>query len=98
MACAFAALSCCLPLGFLAAMGAAGASGFVSTMRPWFLLMSVALIAFGFWQQRRAKQCDVRGRLLSQVLLWFSVAVVAGMIFFPQEIAGFLADRLSWIW
>ncbi len=63
-----ASLSCCLPLGFAAALGA---------------------------QQRRATQCPVKGRVLGQVLLWAAVVVVLGMILFPQQIAGFLADRFS---
>ncbi len=98
IASALASISCCLPLGFAAAIGAAGASAFVTTMRPWFLVLSVGLIGLGFWQQRRAKICDVKRRRLGQILLWTSVVVVAGMIFFPQEIAGFLADRLSGAW
>jgi len=80
-------ISCCLPLGFAAAL-------FLTTLRPWFLGLSIVLLGFGFWQQRRARQCAVRGRLLSNVLLWTAVVVVLGMILFPQEIAAFIADRL----
>ncbi len=47
----------------------------------------------GFWQQRRAKQCGLRGRLLGNVLLWAAVVVMLGMILFPQQIAGFIADQ-----
>lgn len=90
-----ATLSCCLPLGFAAAIGTGAASAFFTTLRPWLLGLSVALIAFGFWQQHRAKQCAVRGRLLGNVLLWAAVAVVLGMILFPQEIAGVIADRFT---
>ncbi|HEV3220908.1 MAG TPA: hypothetical protein VGZ48_14150 [Candidatus Acidoferrales bacterium] len=89
-------ISCCLPLGFAAAIGAAGASGFVASLRPWLLGLSVVMLALGFWQQRRAKQCGIKGRMAGQVLLWVAVVVVAGMILFPQHIAGFLADRLFW--
>jgi hypothetical protein len=32
--------------------------------------------------------------LLRDALLWAAVAVVLGMILFPQEIAAFIADRL----
>jgi len=88
-----ASISCCLPLGFAAALGAGAASAFFTTMRPWLLGLSVSLIALGFWQQHRARQCSVRGRLIGTVLLWAAVAVVAGMILFPQQIAGFIADR-----
>ena len=88
-----ATISCCLPLGFAAALGAGAASAFFTTLRPWLLGLSVALLGLGFWQQHRAKQCAVRGRLLGNVLLWAAVVVVLGMILFPQQIAGFIADR-----
>jgi len=88
-----ATIGCCLPFGFAAALGAAGASAFLQTFRPWLLGLSVVLLGFGFWQQRRAKQCAVRRSYISAMLLWTAVAVVAGMILFPQEIAGFIADR-----
>jgi hypothetical protein len=88
-----ATISCCLPLGFAAALGAGAASAFFTTLRPWLLGLSVVLLGFGFWQRHRAKQCAVRGRLLGSVLLWAALVVVVGMILFPQQIAGFIADR-----
>ena len=90
-----ATISCCLPLGFAVALGAGAASAFFTTLRPWLLGLSVVLLGLGFWQQHRAKQCAVRGRLLGKVLLWAAVVVVLGMILFPQQIAGFIADRFS---
>jgi len=90
-----ASLSCCLPLGFAAALGAGAASAFFTTVRPWLLGVSVVLIGLGFWQQRRVTKCKVKGRVTGQVLLWAAVVVVLGMILFPQQIAGFLADRFS---
>jgi hypothetical protein len=86
-------IGCCLPLGFAAALGAAGASAFLTTLRPWLLGLSVTLLGVGFWQQHRAAQCAIRGRLLGKVLLWTALAAVLGMILFPQQIAGFIADR-----
>lgn len=88
-----ATISCCLPLGFAAALGAGAASAFFTTLRPWLLGLSIVLLGLGFWQQHRAKQCAARGRLLGNVLLWAAAAVVLGMILFPQQIAGFIADR-----
>lgn len=88
-----ATLSCCFPLGFAAALGVGAASALFATLRPWLLGLSITLIGLGFWQQRRAKLCAARGRLLGNVLLWAAVAVVLAMILFPQQIAGFLADR-----
>lgn len=90
-----ATIGCCLPIGFAAALGAGAASAFVTTLRPWLLGLSVILLGVGFWQQYRAKQCALRGRLLGNVLLWAAVVVLLGMILFPQEIAGVLADRLG---
>jgi ABC-type Na+ efflux pump permease subunit len=87
-----ATISCCLPIGFAAALGAGAASAFFTTLRPWLLGLSIALLALGFWQQHRAKQCAIRGRWVGSVLLWAAVAVVVGMILFPQEMAAFLAD------
>ena len=88
-----ATISCCLPIAFAGALGAGAASAFATTLRPWLLGLSVVLLGFGFWQQHRAKQCDVRGRLVGNVLLWTAFVVVLGMILFPQEIAGVIADR-----
>jgi hypothetical protein len=88
-----ATMACCVPLGFAAAIGTAGVSAFLLRFRSWFLVMSVVLIGVGFWQQRRAKQCAVKGRFVGQMLLWTAVAIVLAMILFPQQIAGFLADH-----
>jgi len=88
-----ASLSCCLPLGFAAAVGVGAASAFLTTLRPWFLVLAVALLAIGFWQQRRARRCGVRGRLFGKVLLWLAVTVLLAMILFPQQVAGFITDR-----
>lgn len=88
-----ATITCCLPLGFAAALGAGAASAFFTTLRPWLLGLSVALLGFGFWQQRQADQCSIRGRRVGMVLLWAAVVVVLGMILFPQEIAALMANR-----
>jgi uncharacterized membrane protein YidH (DUF202 family) len=95
MVSSLATMGCCLPLGFAAALGTAGASTLFETLRPWLLGISVALLGVGFWQQRRAKQCAAKRSYLAAVLLWSSLALVVGMIFFPQEIAGFIADRFA---
>jgi hypothetical protein len=91
---AIATMACCLPLGFAGAVGVGLASAFFTTLRPWLSGLSVVLIGFGFWQQYRAKKCAVRGRWIGNVLLWTALIVVVGMILFPQQIAGVIADRL----
>jgi hypothetical protein len=87
-----ATLTCCLPLGFAAALGTGAASAFFTSLRPWLLLVSVLLIGLGFWQQRRAKQCALRRRFIASFMLWCAVAVVVGMILFPQQISAVVAD------
>jgi hypothetical protein len=87
------ASSCCLPLlPFLFAAGAAGSSSFFVKVRPFLLAGSVLLIAFGFYQKWRAKQCQCKPNLFSTVLLWFSAIVVLVFILFPQAIANILAN------
>ncbi len=91
-----AASSCCLPLlPFLFAAGAAGTSAFVAPFRPYLLVLSVLLIAFGFYKSWRAKQCNCKPSPISTVLLWFSAIVVFVFIFFPQVIANLVADLLA---
>jgi len=92
VASALAASSCCLPLlPFVAAAGLAGGSALLATLRPYLLGASVLLIGYGFYQARRATQCNCRPRLISRILLWSSAALVAVMIFFPQEVTALLA-------
>lgn len=93
-----ATIGCCLPLGFAAALGTAGASAFLQRFRPWLLGLSIVFLGVGFWQQHRAKQCALKRSYLGAFLLWVAVVVVVGMILFPQEIAGFIADRMSGAW
>src|SRR5260370_10857654 len=67
-----AASSCCLPLlPFLFAAGAAGTSAFVAQLRPYLLVLSVLLIAFGFYKSLLAKQCNSKPSRISPFLLWF---------------------------
>jgi len=91
-----AASSCCLPLlPFLLAAGTAGTSAFFTRFRPYLLVLSVLLIAFGFYKAWRAKQCNRRPGRISTALLWFSAIVVFVFIFFPQVVANLLADLLA---
>ena len=96
LASVIAASSCCLPLlPFLFAAGAASTSAFVAEFRPYLLVLSVLLVAFGFYKSWRAKQCNCRPSRISTFLLWFSAIVVVVMIFFPQVIANLVADLLA---
>lgn len=92
MASALASIACCLPFGFAAALGAAGTGLFLRTLRPWFLAISVLMLALGLWQRRRATQCRKESGTFATALLWIAVGVVISMALFPQVIAGFIAD------
>lgn len=91
IASAFAALACCLPFGFLAALGAAGAGLFFARYRIWFIGLAPLFLAFGFWQYYRAPRCSVRTRRLNGVLLGIATLVVLAILLFPQWIASLLA-------
>ena len=88
-------VGCCLPLGFLAAMGAAGAAAFLGWARPWLLVLSVALLGVGFYQIYGGVRCGVKPGWVSTILLGLAAVIVLLLILFPQSVAGFLADHLG---
>jgi hypothetical protein len=93
-----AALTCCLPvLPFVLAAGTASSARFLSSyigaLRPYLLGLSVLLIALGFYQSRRASQCNCKPSVLSQTILWLSALIVAISILLPQAFAD-LVERL----
>lgn len=93
-----AALTCCLPvLPFVLAAGTATSARFLSSyigaLRPYLLGFSALLIAFGFYQSRRATQCNCKPSVISQVVLWLSALIVAISILLPQAFAD-LVERL----
>ena len=88
---AVATLACCLPMGFAAAAATGSLGAVVASHRWWFLGASVVFLVMGAVQQRRA--CSTRG-YASVVILGLSAVVVALVIFFPQVVAGLLADWL----
>ena len=88
---ALSTLACCVPLGFLGAVGLASMSVWVQPLRPWLLGTSAALLCFGFVQLYFRKSVCVRRSTVSLVLFWIAVAVVVLVILFPQIIAGVIA-------
>ncbi len=93
-----AALTCCVPvLPFVLAAGTASSARFLSSyigaLRPYLLGASVLFIALGFYQSRRARQCNCKPSVLSQVVLWVSALIVAISILLPQVFAD-LIERL----
>lgn len=91
IAAALGTLLCCLPLGFLGAIGAAGAGLFFSGFRIFFLILSPVFLALGFWQHYRAKSCNIRAHRISSALLWIATLAVLIIFLFPQWIASFFA-------
>ena len=93
---AVAATSCCLPLfPFGAAAGVAGGAAWFAALQPYLLILSVALLGFGFYKARRARQCNARPGVVPAILLWTSTAVVLAVILFPQAIASLLAGSVG---
>lgn len=91
-----AASSCCLPiLPFVFAAGMAGSSALLTSLRPYLLALSVVLIAYGFFQAWRAKQCRRQPSIVSSVLLWTSAFFVGVSIFLPQVVANAAANLLA---
>jgi hypothetical protein len=71
------ASSCCLPiLPFVLAAGFAGSSAFLTAARPYLLGASVCLIAYGFYEAKRASQCHRRVSYVALCLLWLSTISV----------------------
>jgi uncharacterized membrane protein YidH (DUF202 family) len=88
---ALSTLACCVPLGFLGALGLASLSLRASALRPWLLGAAILLLALGFLQiYSKGAQCRRRS-ILSVTLFWTAVAVVILVTLFPQLIANWIA-------
>ena len=88
---ALSTLACCLPLGFVGAIGLAGLSVWAQTLRGWFLGLAITLLVVGFVKLYRGRnQCKKRSPL-SIAMLWVATAIVMLVILFPQMIATLLA-------
>ena len=88
-------LGCCLPLPFLGAAGLAGASVFLIAARPWLLGLSAILLGVGFFQVYRGMKCRARQSRIALVFLALAAMLVIFLLFFPQVLAGLLADISS---
>jgi uncharacterized membrane protein YidH (DUF202 family) len=88
---ALSTLACCLPLGFLGAVGLAGLSVWARSLGGWLLAGAGVLLIIGFVQLYRGRsQCRKRSRV-SIVLFWVAAAIVLLIVLFPQVIASFIA-------
>jgi uncharacterized membrane protein len=88
---ALSTLACCLPFGFLGALGFAGASVWLQPVRPWLLGSAAVLLVIGFVQiYAKRNQCRKRSPV-SIALFWLAVAVVLLTFVFPQMLASLIA-------
>ena len=88
---ALSTLACCLPFGFLGAMGLAGLSLWARSYGGWLLALAGVLLIVGFVQlYRRRVQCKRRSPL-SIAVFWIAAVIVLLVICFPQVIASLVA-------
>ena len=88
---ALSTLACCLPFGFLGAVGVAGLSVWARSYAGWFLAVAAVLLVVGFVQLYRGRnQCKKRS-IVSIVLFWVAAAIVLLVVLFPQVIASLVA-------
>jgi cytochrome bd-type quinol oxidase subunit 2 len=88
---ALSTLACCLPFGFLGAMGLASLSLWARSYGIWLLGLAAVLLVVGFVQLYRGRsQCSKRNTF-SIVLFWVAAAVVLLITLFPQLIASLVA-------
>lgn len=105
-AAAIASSACCwLPLALLTfGASAAGASAFFEHWRPYFAVVAIALLGFGFYSAYfRASACgsdgccDARTRRrlrITRATLWIAAVVVGAFVSFPKY-AGSLLEALG---
>jgi hypothetical protein len=87
---ALATLACCLPLGFLGAVGLASLSLWARQYSRWLLLASIAFLGVGSVQLYLRKSCTTRSTA-SLVLFWTAVVIVILVALFPQLVATLIA-------
>ncbi len=88
---ALSALVCCMPLGFLGALGLAGFSLWAAKYRLLLTGLAFLLLIVGFVQVYRGRQaCRTRSRA-SLITFWAAVALVLLIFLFPQLVASVFA-------
>jgi hypothetical protein len=91
---ALSTLACCVPLGFLGAVGLASLSVRMQSFRPWLLGASVVFLCLGFAQLYFRKSACAKRSRVGMVLFWTAFAVVVLVILFPQAVASLIAGSL----
>jgi hypothetical protein len=87
---ALSTLSCCLPFGFLGAVGLAGVSFWARQYSRWFLIASIVFLLIGAAQLYFKESCVKRSKTCL-VLFWTAVVVVLLVLLFPQVLASLIA-------
>ena len=92
---ALAAFACCVPLGLTGAASIVVLGGFFDRLQPWFMTAAAVLLAVGAFQlYRRQRVCSRKGRRFSLAVLALSATIVLLVMFFPQTVAGWIADYI----
>jgi hypothetical protein len=91
---ALSTLACCVPLGFLGAVGLVSLSVRMQSFRPWLLGASVVFLCLGFAQLYFRKSACAKRSRVGLVLFWTAFAVVVLVILFPQAVASLIAGSL----
>jgi hypothetical protein len=88
---ALSTLACCLPLGFIGALGLASVSLWARQYSRWLLLASITFLCISSVQLYFRKSCTKKRSTASLVLFWAAVVVVILVALFPQLIATLIA-------
>jgi hypothetical protein len=88
---ALSALACCMPLGFLGALGLAGFGLWAAKYKLLFTGLAFGLLVLGFVQVYRGRQSCRTRSTASVITFWIAVALVLLIFLFPQLIASVLA-------
>ncbi|HTS63397.1 MAG TPA: hypothetical protein VMH28_15330 [Candidatus Acidoferrales bacterium] len=91
---ALSCLACCLPFGIAAAVGAAGLSIFLDSVRPYLLGIAGALLLFGLWQLYRSRGTCQRRSRTGLAIFWTSALIVTSVAVVPQVVASLFAGSL----
>ena len=58
----------------------------------WLLGLSIVFLGIGFFQHYKGGRCNAKRNRFIELVLWGSAFLVLVMIFFPEVIAGLIAN------
>src|SRR5260370_24369299 len=88
---ALSVLACCMPLGFLGALGLAGFSLWAAKYRLLFTGLAFLLLIVGFVQVYRGRQACRTRSSASLITFWVAAAFVLLIFLFPQLLPSLFA-------